>query len=72
MYLFKIIANYFDRRARPLARRALITLRPFLVAMRARKPDNFKIEYRDLFDNVRFVILKTKIQIYNIDERKSS
>lgn len=30
--------NYADKRARPLARRLAITLRPFLVAIRARKP----------------------------------
>lgn len=32
------LINYADKRARPLARRLARTLRPFLVAIRARKP----------------------------------
>lgn len=34
----KSVIAYGQRRARPLARRAFNTLRPFLVAMRARNP----------------------------------
>jgi len=35
---FQGVENYTVRRARPLARRALMTKRPFLVRIRARKP----------------------------------
>ena len=51
--------NYFWTASllRPLFRRILIVFRPCVVDMRARNPDNFKIEYRVLLESVRFVII---------------
>ena len=39
-------------------RRFLIVLRPCGVAIRVLKPDTFKIEYRLLFESVRFAIVE--------------
>ena len=48
------MANFF----RPFLRLLLIVFRPAVVAIRARKPDNLKIEERLLLDSVRFDIIK--------------
>ena len=50
-YLFTLVNNFL-----PFLRRFLIVLRPWGVAIRALKPDTFKIECRLLFESVRFAI----------------
>jgi len=47
--------NYADKRRRPRARRRAKTLRPFFVAMRARKPW-LRLRFRTLGWNVRFIL----------------
>jgi hypothetical protein len=49
------IGDYADRRRRPRARRRAKTLRPFFVAMRARKPW-LRLRFKTLGWNVRFML----------------
>ena len=58
------ITNYADRRRRPRARRRAKTLRPFFVAMRARKPW-LRLRFKTLGWNVRFILVALNRQSWN-------